>query len=81
MWNRLIPFIGAYNMAKGRTQRRDAMDGTIESALHPGRFIGWNGASAFVSDLRHVESEIAKVVRTDPAAASRCMKPSSPDAL
>ena len=54
-------------MAKGRAQRRDAMDSIIESALQPGRFIGRNEGSSFVSNLRHIESEIAKVVRTDPA--------------
>lgn len=54
-------------MAKGRAQRRDAMDGSIESALRPGDFIGWNEASSFVSALRHLESEIAKVVGADSA--------------
>lgn len=43
------------------------MDSIIESALQPGRLIGWNEGSSFVSDLRHLESEIAKVVSGDPA--------------
>src|SRR5262245_49488501 len=65
MWldyNGLILATKECNMAKGRAQRRDAMDSIIESALQPGRFIGWNEGSSFVSDLRHLESEIAKVV-------------------
>jgi hypothetical protein len=56
-------------MAKRRAQRRDAMDSIIESALQPGRFIGWNEGSSFVSGLRHLEGEIAKVVSSDPARA------------
>ncbi|MBK5291336.1 MAG: hypothetical protein JJE04_06655 [Acidobacteriia bacterium] len=54
-------------MTKRRAVRRDPMDGMIESALQPGHFIGWNEGSSFVSDLRHVEGEIAKAVNTDPA--------------
>ena len=54
-------------MAKRRAQRRDAMDSIIESALQPGRFIGWNEGSSFVSELRRLEGELAKVVSADPA--------------
>jgi hypothetical protein len=45
------------------------MDSIIESALQPGRFIGWNEGSSFVSQLRHLEGEIAKVVSAGPARA------------
>ena len=54
-------------MAQRRAQSRDAMDSIIESALHPGRFIGWNEGFSFVSELRQLEGEIAKVVSADPA--------------
>ena len=56
-------------MTKRRTQRRDPMDSLIESALQPGRFIGWNEGFSFVSSLSDVEGEIAKVVGSDPARA------------
>jgi hypothetical protein len=56
-------------MAKRRAQRRDPMDSIIESALQPGRFIRWNEGLSFVSGLRHLEGEIAKVVSADPARA------------
>jgi len=45
------------------------MDNIIESALDPGCFIGWNEGFSFVSDLRELEGEIAKVVISDPARA------------
>jgi hypothetical protein len=45
------------------------MDSIIESALQPGRFIGWNEGFSFVSGLSEVEGEIAKVVASDPARA------------
>jgi hypothetical protein len=55
-------------MTKSR-KRRDPMDSTIESALEPGNFIGWNEGFAFVSDLSGVEREIAKLVASEPARA------------
>ncbi len=55
-------------MTKSR-KRRDPMDSTIESALEPGNFIGWNEGFAFVSDLSRVEREIAKLVASEPARA------------
>ena len=54
-------------MTKRRAQRRDPMDSVIESALQPGRFIGWNEGFSFVSGLRHLESEIENIVASDPA--------------
>jgi hypothetical protein len=57
-------------MTKRRTQRRDPMDSVIESALQPGRFIRWNEGVSFVSNLRHMESEIVNIVTTDPARAA-----------
>jgi tetratricopeptide (TPR) repeat protein len=56
-------------MAKRRAQRRDPMDSVIESALQPGRFIGWNEGFSFVSGLQHLESEIKNIVASDPARA------------
>jgi hypothetical protein len=50
-------------------KRRDPMDRVIECALQPGRYVGWNEGFAFVSDLRHCESEIAKLQASDPARA------------
>ncbi len=50
-------------------RRRDPMDSIIESALQPGRFIGWNQGSSFVYGLGEVEREIANLVRDDAARA------------
>lgn len=55
-------------MTKPR-KRRDPLDGMIESALEPGRFVGWNEGFSFVSHLRHCESEIAKLAASHPARA------------
>jgi hypothetical protein len=43
------------------------MDSMIESALQPGRYIGWNDGFSFVSDLSRLEREIAKLVASEPA--------------
>jgi hypothetical protein len=56
-------------MAKRRAARRNPMDSIIESALAPGDYIGWNEGFSFVSDLQHLEGEIAKVADADPARA------------
>ena len=55
-------------MAKPR-KRRGPMESLIESALQPGRFIGWNEGFSFVSDLSRLEREIAKLVASEPARA------------
>ena len=57
-------------MTRQRKRRRDPMDSVIESALQPGRFVGWNEGSSFVGDLCRVEREIARVVSADPARAA-----------
>lgn len=57
-------------MTKRRAERREPMDAIIESALQPGRYIGWSEGFGFVSSLRDVEGGIAKVVNTDPARAT-----------
>jgi hypothetical protein len=50
-------------------KRRDPMDSMIESALQPGRYVGWNEGFAFVSDLSRLEREIAKLVASEPGRA------------
>ena len=50
-------------------KRRDQIENMIESALQPGRFVGWNEGSSFVSDLSSVEAETAKVTASEPARA------------
>jgi hypothetical protein len=62
-------------MAKSR-KRRDPMDGMLEDALEPGRFIGWNEGFAFVSDLSDVERKIARLVASEPASSRAVRKPS-----
>lgn len=57
-------------MTKRRTRRRDSMDRELESALQPGRYIGWAEGSGFVSGLRHVEQEIARLVVSEAARAA-----------
>lgn len=56
-------------MAKRAAQRRDPMDGMIEEAFQPGRFIHYNGGYSFVGDLRRAADEIAKLVASEPARA------------
>lgn len=50
-------------------KRRDPMDNRIESALQPGRYLGWSQGFSFVPDLRQCESEIAKLTSSQPARA------------
>ncbi len=51
------------------TKRREPMDRVIESALQPGRFIGWSEGGAFVSGLGDLEREIAALTASSPARA------------
>jgi len=49
------------------------MDGMIEGAFQPGRFIPYHAGYSFVSDLRRAAEEIVKLMATDPArAVARC---------
>src|SRR5712691_3221149 len=57
-------------MTKRRTQRRDPMESVIESALQPGRYIGWNEGFSFVSGLSHMEGQIKETMNSDPARAA-----------
>ena len=50
-------------------KRKDPMDGMIESALQPGRFVGWNEGFSFVSNLCRCEGEIAKLTASQPTRA------------
>jgi tetratricopeptide (TPR) repeat protein len=52
------------------TKRRDPMDRVIESALQPGRFIGWSQGASFVAGLGEVEREIAALTASSPARAA-----------
>lgn len=51
-------------------KRGDPMDGKIESALQPGRFIGWDQEASFVSRLRDAEHDIAALAGDDPMRAA-----------
>src|SRR2546429_400618 len=51
------------------TQRRDPMERTIEAALQPGHYIGWDAGYAFVSGLRQAEGEVARLAASEPARA------------
>jgi hypothetical protein len=55
-------------MSKSR-KRRDPMDLMIEDAFQPGNFISYYDGYSFVEDLRNLETEIAKLTRSDPARA------------
>jgi hypothetical protein len=57
-------------MTKRRTQRWDPMESVIESALQPGRYIGWNEGFSFVSGLSHMEGQIKEIMNSDPARAA-----------
>ena len=50
-------------------KRRDPMDRVIESALQPGRFIGWSQGASFISGLEEAEREIAALTAGSPARA------------
>ena len=56
-------------MTKRRAQRRDPVDSLLQSALQPGRYIGWNEGFSFVAGLQHLESEIKNIAASDPARA------------
>src|SRR5258708_30164473 len=56
-------------MTSRKTRRRDPMERTIEAALQPGHFIGWNESYDFTSGLRQAEGEIARLAASDPARA------------
>src|SRR5258708_6056924 len=56
-------------MAKRGPQRRDPMEGMIEKAFQPGRFIHYNEGYSFVGDLRRAADEIANLVASEPARA------------
>jgi hypothetical protein len=45
------------------------MDGMIEDAFQPGRFIPYHAGYSFVSNLRRAADEIAKLVASEPARA------------
>jgi hypothetical protein len=45
------------------------MERLIETALTPGHFVSYNANFSFVSGLRTVERELAKLIRTDPTQA------------
>jgi hypothetical protein len=47
--------------------RRDPMDLMIENAFQPGHFISYYDDYSFVEDLRRLETEIAKLARSNPA--------------
>jgi hypothetical protein len=51
-------------------KRRDQMESKIESALQPGRFIGWDHEASFVSGLRDAEHNIAALAGDDPMRAA-----------
>ncbi|MHB2008256.1 MAG: DUF6880 family protein [Acidobacteriaceae bacterium] len=52
-------------------KRRDPIEKTMESALQPGRFIGWSQETDFVSSLRNVEGEIVALTADGPARGVR----------
>ena len=50
-------------------RRRDPLESAIESALQPGRFIGWSEETGFVAGLTETAREIAALMADDPARA------------
>lgn len=51
---------------RGRT---DPLEGVIETALDPERFISYNASFDFVRDLEHVEEQIQRLIPTEPSRA------------
>ena len=51
---------------RGRT---DPLEGVIETALDPERFISYNASFDFVRDLEHVEKQIQRLIPTEPSRA------------
>ena len=51
---------------RGRT---DPLEGVIETALDPERFISYNASFDFVRDLEHVEEQIQRLISTEPSRA------------
>lgn len=57
-------------MAKKTRQAPDPMEGAIEAALQPGRFISYGASHSFVTDLEEVEGEIGKLIGADAGRAA-----------
>ncbi len=51
-------------------RRRDPLDTVIESALRPGRFIGWRQGASFLQGLYEAEHEIKALVAGNPERAA-----------
>lgn len=53
-----------------KSPKLDPIEHAIETALQPGRFIGYGASSAFVSELDGVEAEIKRLIRSAPERAT-----------
>ncbi|MHB8290486.1 MAG: DUF6880 family protein [Acidimicrobiales bacterium] len=51
---------------KSAREQRDPLEREIEAALDPGRFVGDRSCFSFVSDLEKVESDIARLLQSEP---------------
>jgi hypothetical protein len=51
---------------KPAREQRDPLEREIEAALDPGRFVGDHSCFSFVSDLEKVESDIARLIQSEP---------------
>lgn len=52
-----------------KRKRVDPIEDTIETALRPGDFIGYNAGWSFVADLEEVKKQIEKVMTAEPVRA------------
>lgn len=52
-----------------RRKQFDPIEATMEAALRPGDFIGYNAGWPFVADLEEVRKEIERLITVEPARA------------
>ncbi len=53
-----------------KRKKIDPLEKAIEAALSPGSFISYNAAWSFVNDVRHVASDIGKIIKKEPERAA-----------
>jgi hypothetical protein len=65
-----VPHDRSHSAMPWKSPKVDPIEHAIETALQPGRFIGYGASSAFVSELDGVEAEIKRLIRSAPERAT-----------
>jgi len=56
-------------VARPKARRRDPMEGALEAAFQPRRFIAYGDVSTFISGLEKLANQVADQIRIEPARA------------